>query len=594
MKRLPSLFLTLLLSATPTSAQSWSVRSHASEGSSSTDGYFGFPFSLHQNTIDMTTYNSNICYYPNSCDPSYCSSIGIDTGGYIYAGDFFAASSSNWDFQNHTVGKVLTRGFNSFRNPSDGNLYKFLMYFASQSIDLCSDHTGWGTAYSYNGANNWVEGSQLPALADCSWPSPCYTNWYCEHGWPCDNHYPKQWWTTAEMVAPFYSAAPFYSTPAGTFLAPFMSFIAPGAPPCNPDPCLPPESYFADCSHDNSLCFPGNPAQGGTLAYVLQSTDGYTWSNWVGPNGEKKFSSSGIDATSPCYHAAWLINLDVAYDVSADDFYMTRSYASNFYQGADCTPISLPDHVQLYKTHSASGLFHGTWTLLFDGGCSNLGFQPDSASILHDGMGGVVFGDGGTITLMIGASNGAACSQSPYPRHRVVVGPPATVISVNPNSGSSAGGTPITVTGTSFAAGATVTLGGTPATGVTTVNSTTITATTGAHAPCAVNVVVTNPGSQGGTLTNGYTYLNGTSPAVCSISPKSGPPAGGTPITVTGNNFVAGATLTLGGVSATGVTVVNSTTITATTPAHALGKVSVVVTNPNAQNGTLTNGYQYK
>jgi hypothetical protein len=43
----------------------------------------------------------------------------------------------------------------------------------------------------------------------------------------------------------------------------------------------------------------------------------------------------------------------------------------------------------------------------------------------------------------------------------------------------------------------------------------------------------------------------------------------------------------------TGLTVVNSTTITAVTPPHAAGAVNVVVTNTDAQSGTLTNGYTY-
>jgi hypothetical protein len=39
--------------------------------------------------------------------------------------------------------------------------------------------------------------------------------------------------------------------------------------------------------------------------------------------------------------------------------------------------------------------------------------------------------------------------------------------------------------------------------------------------------------------------------------------------------------------------VVNSTSITATTPAHAAGAVNVVVTNSDTQSGTLSNGYSY-
>ena len=44
---------------------------------------------------------------------------------------------------------------------------------------------------------------------------------------------------------------------------------------------------------------------------------------------------------------------------------------------------------------------------------------------------------------------------------------------MSPNSGSTAGGTAVTITGTNFAAGATVTFGGTAATNVVVVNSTT-------------------------------------------------------------------------------------------------------------------------
>ena len=172
--------------------------------------------------------------------------------------------------------------------------------------------------------------------------------------------------------------------------------------------------------------------------------------------------------------------------------------------------------------------------------------------------------------------------------------PAPTVTSISPTSGTTAGGTAVSITGTGFLAGATVKLGGTSATGVTVVNSTTITATTPAHAAGAVNVVVTNSDAQSGTLTNGYTYTSSNpAPTVSSISPTSGTTAGGTAVSITGTGFLAGATVSLGGTAATGVTVVNSTTITATTPAHAAGAVNVVVTNTDAQSGTLSNGYTY-
>src|SRR5436190_14140930 len=82
-------------------------------------------------------------------------------------------------------------------------------------------------------------------------------------------------------------------------------------------------------------------------------------------------------------------------------------------------------------------------------------------------------------------------------------------------------------------------------------------------------------------------------PTVLPISPNSGTANGGTAVTITGTGFLAGATVKLGGTAATGVTVVSSTSITATTAAHAAGTVNVVVTNTDAQSGTLTNGYTY-
>jgi hypothetical protein len=173
--------------------------------------------------------------------------------------------------------------------------------------------------------------------------------------------------------------------------------------------------------------------------------------------------------------------------------------------------------------------------------------------------------------------------------------PAPTVTSISPNSGTINGGTVVSITGTGFLAGATVSLGGTPATGVTVMNSTSITATTPAHSAGTVNVIVTNSDTQSGTLTQGFTYttLSNPPPTLTGVSPASGTAAGGTAVTITGTGFLAGATVSLGGTPATGVTVMNSTSITATTPAHGAGTVDVVVSNAEQHAGTLPNGYTY-
>jgi hypothetical protein len=82
-------------------------------------------------------------------------------------------------------------------------------------------------------------------------------------------------------------------------------------------------------------------------------------------------------------------------------------------------------------------------------------------------------------------------------------------------------------------------------------------------------------------------------PKVSAISPNTGTVNGGTAVTLTGTGFLSGATVTIGGAAATGVTVVSSTSITAKTPAHAAGAADVAVKNTNNQVGTLSGGYTY-
>jgi len=171
-----------------------------------------------------------------------------------------------------------------------------------------------------------------------------------------------------------------------------------------------------------------------------------------------------------------------------------------------------------------------------------------------------------------------------------------TINSVSPNTGSISGGTPVVITGSNFASGATVSFGGTPATGVSFVSSTQLNATTPAHAAGAVSVSVTNPNGTSGILPNAFTYSSSpssSSTAVSSVSPISGPAAGGTQVTITGFNFQAGVSVTFGGLAATSVTLSNSTTIVAVTPAHSAGAATVTVTNSNGQSASLPSGFTF-
>ena len=201
-------------------------------------------------------------------------------------------------------------------------------------------------------------------------------------------------------------------------------------------------------------------------------------------------------------------------------------------------------------------------------------------------------GSAGAVTVTVTVSGQSGSLTSGFTYVTSLAGSP-TVAGVSPNSGSTAGGTAVTITGTNFASGATATFGGSAATKAVVVSGTQITATTPAGSAGAVTVTVT-VGGQTGSLANAFTYASPTSPpTVSGVSPNSGSTGGGTAVTIAGTNFAAGAAVTFGGTAATNVAVVSGTEITAMTPAGSAEAVTVTVTNPGAQSGSLANGFTY-
>ncbi len=83
-----------------------------------------------------------------------------------------------------------------------------------------------------------------------------------------------------------------------------------------------------------------------------------------------------------------------------------------------------------------------------------------------------------------------------------------TITSVFPSSGTTDGGTVVTITGTNFAAGANVTFGKVSATDVAVASSTMMTAVTPPGKAGAVTVVVTKANSASASLADGFTYAS--------------------------------------------------------------------------------------
>jgi hypothetical protein len=106
-----------------------------------------------------------------------------------------------------------------------------------------------------------------------------------------------------------------------------------------------------------------------------------------------------------------------------------------------------------------------------------------------------------------------------------------------------------------------------------------------------VGVIVQVNGQSSSSSAN-FTYSAST-PKVSSISPNNGPTAGGTKVTITGTNFLAGALLLFGSTSATSVTVNSATQIQAVTPPNASGLATVTVENRGNLSANLASGFTY-
>ncbi len=180
-----------------------------------------------------------------------------------------------------------------------------------------------------------------------------------------------------------------------------------------------------------------------------------------------------------------------------------------------------------------------------------------------------------TVTTPGGTSVAGAGTTYTY-----TLAPAPTITAVSPTSGTTAGGTVVTISGTDLLGATGVTFGGTPGTNITNVTATSLQVTVPAHVAGLVDVQVTTPsGPNVQTAASKYTYVASTVPVVTSVSPASGALAGGTVVTVSGTGFTGTTQVMFGGVAGTNITNVTDTSLQVTTPARATaGPVDVIVT----------------
>lgn len=171
---------------------------------------------------------------------------------------------------------------------------------------------------------------------------------------------------------------------------------------------------------------------------------------------------------------------------------------------------------------------------------------------------------------------------------------PPAITTVLPANGTALGGTSVVITGSNFVSGATVKFGMNNAASITFNSPNQLTAVTPASAAGIVNVTVANPDAQSATATNAYTFDLVPAPVIYAVTPTNGLTTGGAVVTISGTNFLSGATVKFGANAAASVTFNSATSLTATTPAGAAGLVNVTVTNPDAQSAVLSNAFLYQ
>jgi len=165
------------------------------------------------------------------------------------------------------------------------------------------------------------------------------------------------------------------------------------------------------------------------------------------------------------------------------------------------------------------------------------------------------------------------------------------VTSISPIHGPAAGGTTVTIAGSGFT-GATAVSFGSAVVNNPTVNGATEITVVSPPGNGTVDVQVTTPNGTSDTgASDEFTYDTAVAgPTISSISPASGPAAGGTNVTIMGTGFIMGSTsVSFGGTAASNVIVVSDTQITATSPGGS-GTVNVTVTTPN---GTASAPFTY-
>jgi hypothetical protein len=191
----------------------------------------------------------------------------------------------------------------------------------------------------------------------------------------------------------------------------------------------------------------------------------------------------------------------------------------------------------------------------------------------------------GTVDVVVTTPTGTS-QVSSADQFTFTAGSAPVVSALSLNSGSTAGGTVTSITGSGFT-GVTAVNFGTVSAGFTFQSDGWITATAPPQAAATVHVtVVTTSGTSATSSADQFTYSAASAPAVTAVSPSGGSTAGGVQVIVIGSGFTAASAVNFGSVAADFFSVLSDSTIQAYAPAQTAATVDITVTTPSGTSGT--------
>jgi hypothetical protein len=296
------------------------------------------------------------------------------------------------------------------------------------------------------------------------------------------------------------------------------------------------------------------------------------------------YSDTGISAVTPA-HAAGSVDVVVTTPNG------TGTLVDAFTFETPATPPTLTGISPASGTTEGGDTVNLTGTNLDD--VTSVTFGGTAASILNTSANSLTVTTlghaAGTVDVAVTSPDGSDTLDDAFTFEEPAA--PPTLTGITPESGLTDGGLEVTLTGTNLHEVTAVTFGGTLGSSLAVDSATSIRVRTPSHAPGAVDVVVMSPNGSA-TIANGFTYVvPDVRPTIVEVNPAIGDIFGGTPVTITGTNFLGVTSVTFGGTAAT-VMFSDATTILVTAPAHAAGLVDVVVTTPDGT-ATLEDGFKY-